>query len=203
MEICFAEKALMLMKASLMGDKDAYRAIEAATTPAEAKNLGRYVEPWNNDLWQSHVCEVARHLIVSKFAVPELKHHLLKTGERLIAEAARNDCVWGIGMDGKNPAAKLPFKWRGANVLGWALMEARTELRRGSIAAVPSCIQTQSSSRRDLVVHCRKSPFEVYVGRPHPTIQGVPGAGVIQKRWKGEKRKEGGTEEATNNGSEN
>ena len=38
--IAFAEKALMLCKASLMGDAPTFRAIAAAQTPKEAKKLG-------------------------------------------------------------------------------------------------------------------------------------------------------------------
>ena len=44
--IAFAEKALMLCKASLMGDTPTFRAIAAAQTPEEAKKLGQRVCPW-------------------------------------------------------------------------------------------------------------------------------------------------------------
>lgn len=126
----FSEKAIMLCKASLMGDEKTFARVAAAQTPAEAKRLGRVVEPWDENRWQMHVCDIARHVALAKFAgVPGLRERLLATGERLMAEAAPNDSVWGIGLARKDPDARCPWKWKGANVLGWALMQAREELR--------------------------------------------------------------------------
>ena len=83
----------------------------------------------NEKLWQSRVCDIAKHVVLFKFSSAlALRQHLLATGERLIAEAAPNDQVWGIGLDALNPDARQPLKWKGANVLGWALMEARNEI---------------------------------------------------------------------------
>ena len=51
---------------------------------------------------------------------------LLATGGKLMAEATRNDRVWGgSGPPGDRNAGE----WRGSNVLGWALMQARARLR--------------------------------------------------------------------------
>jgi hypothetical protein len=33
--------------------------------------------------------------------------------------------IWGIGMGASNPDARVPAKWRGENLLGFALMAAR------------------------------------------------------------------------------
>ncbi|CAM5743816.1 NADAR family protein [Streptomyces hirsutus] len=41
----------------------------------------------------------------------------------------RGDRVWGIGLGAKNERASDPAQWRGANLLGFALMQARTRLR--------------------------------------------------------------------------
>lgn len=132
----FSEKAIMLCKASLMGDAETFARVAAAQTPAEAKRLGRLVEPWDEERWQMHVCDIARHVALAKFAgVPGLRERLLATGERLIAEAAPNDRVWGIGLAKKDPDARCPWKWRGANVLGWALMRAREALRSHAVDA--------------------------------------------------------------------
>jgi len=132
----FSEKAIMLCKASLMGDKESFACVAAAETPAEAKRLGRLVEPWDEDRWQVHVCDIAKHVVFAKFAgVPGLRERLLATGERLIAEAAPNDRVWGIGLGKKDADARCPWKWKGANVLGWALMQAREALRTPAVEA--------------------------------------------------------------------
>ena len=79
---------------------------------------------------QPVVCGVAREVCYQKFAkCPGLAELLLATGGRLMVEAARNDRVWGIGLDRGRPEVATPAQWRGSNVLGWALMQARARLR--------------------------------------------------------------------------
>ena len=171
--VSFSEKSLMLCKASLMGDTDTFHAIEVSDTPDKVKRLGRQVRPWDEERWQAHVCDIATHVISTKFAsLPRsfasflpalsrlhifslarmtllfcarcrLQHYLLATGERAIAEAAPHDRVWGIGLDASNPDAQQPHMWRGANVLGWALMKVRAELRCSAApaqAAAPATV---------------------------------------------------------------
>ena len=40
------------------------------------------------------------------------------------------DSIWGIRLSANSPEAWDPFRWRGQNLLGFALMEVRDELRR-------------------------------------------------------------------------
>ena len=40
------------------------------------------------------------------------------------------DAIWGIRLAASSPEAQDPMKWRGQNLLGFALMEVRDELRR-------------------------------------------------------------------------
>ena len=100
----FSEKAIMLCKAAAMGDSVRYRSIMAATNPRSAKAKGRQVYPFDEDRWQSVVCHVAREVIWQKFSrSPRLSKILLDTGDRVIAEATRNDVVWCV-------AAISPFR---------------------------------------------------------------------------------------------
>lgn len=125
----FSEKAIMLCKASLMGDSVRFSEISLATSPAEAKRLGRMVSPWNETKWQSRVCYIAEYVTTAKFRSSEhLAEQLLKTQERLIAEASPYDKLWGIGMRLEDPRASFPSEWKGVNVLGWALMTTREKL---------------------------------------------------------------------------
>jgi len=59
----------------------------------------------------------------------ELRNHLLSTGDKVLVEASPVDKIWGIGMKGDDPAACHPALWKGENLLGFALMEARAKLR--------------------------------------------------------------------------
>ena len=128
--VTYTEKAIMLCKAALMGDFACYDQIATADDPRKAKSLGRQVAPWNQALWEEHVCEVASAVVLQKFAsVPGLSALLLSTGGCVIAEMTRNDRNWGTGLDVGHADASRPAQWRGTNILGWALMEARTTLR--------------------------------------------------------------------------
>ena len=126
MYVEFSEKSIMLCKASLFGDEEVYDSIKNADTPQECKRLGRRVRNFDNKVWMRNVCEIARAVIISKFSqVPGLKKLLKSTGSKLIAEAAPNDFLWGIGLSSTDPNINIPSKWKGINLLGWALMEAR------------------------------------------------------------------------------
>ena len=67
---------------------------------------------------------------VGKFSsTAELEAYLLGTGDAVLVEAAPRDQVWGIGLGRDNPLVAQPAKWRGKNLLGFALMRARALMR--------------------------------------------------------------------------
>lgn len=57
-----------------------------------------------------------------------LRSYLVGTGTRVLVEASPLDRVWGIGLAADDPRAADPAAWRGLNLLGFALMEARDRL---------------------------------------------------------------------------
>ena len=60
----------------------------------------------------------------------DLREFLLSTGDSVLVEASPYDAIWGIRLAASSPEAQDPMKWRGRNLLGFALMEVRDELRR-------------------------------------------------------------------------
>ena len=126
----FSEKAIMICKAAIMGDAEAFFMILQAKTAFAAKRYGREVKNFDQVLWNRMVCAVAYLTVFEKFRQdPDLRGLLLATGGRVIAEATKRDAMWGIGLDIGDPRAKVPARWRGTNILGWALMEARERLQ--------------------------------------------------------------------------
>ena len=129
-----AETAIMLCKACMMRDGEAVSRLmhpAALGSPSEAKRIGRQVANFDEALWDASVAQVARAAVLAKFtAHPALRQELLATGARPIAEASPQDDRWGIGMAADDPEARDPSKWRGRNLLGRALEEAREILRR-------------------------------------------------------------------------
>ena len=124
-----AEHFMMAEKARLFRDEKALAAIIEAPTPSDAKRLGRTVANYDDKAWGR-----ARSLSVVKGNVAKFDQNealgafLKETGESILVECSPRDRIWGIGMGASNPDARNPAKWRGQNLLGFALVAARDEL---------------------------------------------------------------------------
>lgn len=127
-----AEHWMMAAKARLFGDAEAERHVLAAAHPAQAKKAGRLVRGFDEAIWERERFRIVVEGSVHKFAAdPALRAFLLNTGERVLVEASPVDRVWGIGLTADDEAAQDPERWRGLNLLGFALMAARAELAAG------------------------------------------------------------------------
>ncbi|MGW0467979.1 NADAR family protein [Streptomyces sp. NPDC003027] len=138
-----AEHWMMAAKARLFGDEEAERAALAARSPAAAKKAGRLVRGFDEAVWERERFGIVVEGSVHKFASDEaLRGFLVGTGGRsemgvppaegrgrVLVEASPLDRIWGIGLAADDPRAKDPSRWRGLNLLGFALMEARERLR--------------------------------------------------------------------------
>jgi ribA/ribD-fused uncharacterized protein len=128
-----AEHWMMAQKARLFGDEETFERIVAAAHPAEAKKLGRQVRGFDEDVWTARREEIVTAGNVAKFGQdPALRDYLLGTGRRILVEASPLDRIWGIGLAAEDEHAEFPSRWRGLNLLGFALMEARARLREGA-----------------------------------------------------------------------
>jgi hypothetical protein len=143
----FSEKAVMLTKAALMGDVERFHELERATDPRTCKSLGRGVRNFDDVLWKAHLEETAFEVVKQKFEVSrELRQLLLSTGSKIIAEAAPNDSIWGIGVGCADDRSVNPAQWCGQNILGYALMRVRSHLR-GEV--VPNMAALASNAGHD------------------------------------------------------
>jgi ribA/ribD-fused uncharacterized protein len=128
-----AEHFMMAAKARLFDDAEALSAILAAPTPADAKALGRGVRGYDDRAWaEARIGAVVRGNVAKFEQNPDLGRFLRETGRRVLVEASPRDTVWGIGLGAANPRARTPSAWRGLNLLGFALMEAREQLQSGA-----------------------------------------------------------------------
>ncbi|WP_320773231.1 NADAR family protein [Streptomyces sp. CRN 30] len=134
-EYATAEHWMMAGKARLFGDAAAERRVLAARHPAEAKKAGRLVRGFDEETWARERFRIVVEGSVHKFAAhAEPRGFLLATGDRVLVEASPVDRVWGIGLAAGDEAATDPERWRGPNLLGFALMAARAELRAAPAA---------------------------------------------------------------------
>ncbi|UTW56640.1 NADAR family protein [Kordiimonas sp. SCSIO 12610] len=126
-----AEHYMMAEKARLFGDQRKFDEIIDAENPGKAKALGREVLSFDQAIWNKHKFDVAVRGNYIKFSQnSDLKEFLLNTGKRVLVEASPVDPIWGIGMSVDDPEVENPEKWKGQNLLGFALMEVREMLRR-------------------------------------------------------------------------
>lgn len=125
-----AEHWMMAKKAELFQDEEILEKILTADSPAEAKKLGREVRNYDDKLWLENRYEIVKQGNYHKFSQNrDLKTFLLNTKDRVLVEASPVDPIWGIGMASDHTDALNPEKWRGLNLLGFALMEVRDELK--------------------------------------------------------------------------
>lgn len=128
---CCMEQYMMAEKARLFGDKETLEKIMETSVQGKIKALGREVRNFDQTEWDRCKYTIVLTGNFQKFLQnPELKDFLLRTGDKILVEASPRDRIWGIGMGKANENAENPAAWRGRNLLGFALMEVRDELRR-------------------------------------------------------------------------
>jgi hypothetical protein len=124
-----AEHWMMAEKARLFDDAETRARILLAEGPAEAKKLGRAVRGFDDAVWEAERFGVVARGNRAKFGQHEpLRSYLLGTADRVLVEASPTDRIWGIGLGREHPDARDPARWRGSNLLGFALMAVRAEL---------------------------------------------------------------------------
>ncbi|MDR0806044.1 MAG: NADAR family protein [Enterobacteriaceae bacterium] len=125
-----AEHWMMAQKALLFGDMDIYNKVLLATSPADAKSLGRQISHFDEKIWSEKCFEIVVLGNLYKFSQNEnIKTFLLNTENKILVEASPLDKIWGVGMAADDDKIENPKCWRGLNLLGFALMEVRDRLK--------------------------------------------------------------------------
>ena len=123
------EQYMMYKKAVCFGDKDMANKVLATDDVAEIKAFGRLVANYNESYWNGVRQIVVFEGLTAKFSQNEdLKAKLKATDNSILAECAVKDRIWGIGLSMNNPDRLQIDKWKGQNLLGYALMMVRERL---------------------------------------------------------------------------
>ena len=120
---------MMAEKARLMGDRETRALIMNTDVPREIKKLGRKVRNFDSRLWDSHKFDIVVNGNYHKFSQnTEMRDILISNAGIVLVETSPYDDIWGIGLEASHPDASDPSKWKGTNLLGFALMAVRDML---------------------------------------------------------------------------
>ena len=128
-EFSSMEQYMMYRKAVCFNDRGSADRILETDDVAEIKALGRGVSGYDDHYWNGVRQVIVYEGLVAKFSQNEdLKERLLGTGNDILAECAVKDRIWGIGLSMNDPDRHDISKWKGQNLLGYALMMVRDKI---------------------------------------------------------------------------
>jgi ribA/ribD-fused uncharacterized protein len=124
-----SEQAFMWEKAMCFGDTEIANEILKTSNPKNAKDLGRLVKNYKEDIWATKRYKAMVDVCLAKFSQNKDRlETLLSTGDRILVEGSPYDTVWGVGIHWAEEEILDEKNWRGQNLLGKSLMEVRTKL---------------------------------------------------------------------------
>jgi len=125
------EQILFLCKASLIGDKGSFLKIIDSKKAAVSRFYGNNIKIKNEEEWLNNICRIVLEIIRVKYkSSVKLSQNLLASGDKLIVRSSEYDLILGNGLTTYSPYNKIPNRWPGLNVLGWALMVIREEIKQ-------------------------------------------------------------------------
>ena len=123
------EQYIMYKKAVTFGDNNIAVQILESDDPDTAKQLGRAVKGYNDNVWAGMRQIVLYEGLFAKFQQnPKLKRKLLATGNAVLAECSKSDKIYGIGISLYDDQRYFPDEWQGMNLLGFTLMKVRQNI---------------------------------------------------------------------------
>ncbi|MDR1986223.1 MAG: NADAR family protein [Treponema sp.] len=126
-----AEQYMMGQKALLFNDKEIFDEILSAVHPREIKSLGRKVKNFDAKIWDKAKYAIVLNGNFYKFTQnKEMMRLLVSTEHKVLVEASPVDTIWGVGLAKDDKKINDPNHWKGENLLGFALMEVREEIKK-------------------------------------------------------------------------
>ena len=124
------EQYIMYQKCVLFGDVESAEKVMNAEYPDEQQSIARNATGYIENAWRGYRQIIAQKALFAKFSQNEdLKEKLLATGDAWLVECARTDKNWACGISLYDDQRFDASKWFGMNILGFALMKVRDEIR--------------------------------------------------------------------------
>jgi hypothetical protein len=123
------EQYMMYSKARLFNDIAIANEILNTDDFKTIKELGRKVHDFNEETWNTNKQQIIYKGLHEKFSQnSELKTKLKGTENKILAECAVQDKIWGIGLSMKDENRFYPVRWKGQGLLGRLLMKVREDI---------------------------------------------------------------------------
>ncbi len=123
------EQFMMYRKAVCFCDNGIAAQILETDDAACIKELGRRVSGYDDHYWSGVRQIIVYEGLLAKFSQNiELRKLLKATEDAVLAECAVKDRIWGIGLSMNDSDRFERTKWKGQNLLGYALMMVRDKL---------------------------------------------------------------------------
>ena len=123
------EQYMMYRKATCFHDDKIAAQILETNDVAKIKALGRLVSGYDDHYWNGVRQIIVYEGLIAKFTQnPQLLQLLKNTKDDILAECAVKDRIWGIGLSMTDSDRLIRAKWKGQNLLGYALMMVRDKI---------------------------------------------------------------------------
>lgn len=128
------EQYMHASKALLFLDIPMFDQILSVSNPKVAKQLGRLVEQFDDEVWTATARDIVTRGCFLKFDQNKLLQQQMKVdgAGRIFVECAPRDQRWGIGLGIKNLKRLKPSHWQGQNWLGKCLDNTLKHLNHGT-----------------------------------------------------------------------
>jgi len=124
------EQWMMAGKARVFKDYNVLKQILQTPDPKTIQRLGRRVSNFDEQTWEANRERIVLEGNLLKFSQnKELARALMATGDKILVEASPLDKIWGVGLKAEIACRISQKQWKGLNLLGIALMEARRIIR--------------------------------------------------------------------------
>lgn len=123
------EQYIMYRKCLILGEEDIAKQILLTDDVALQQKLARNTNKYSETIWNGMRQIVVMRGLIAKFSQNEdLLKMLADTQDAYLVECAWSDKVWACGIGIDSDDKQDMSKWKGKNILGFALMEVRNML---------------------------------------------------------------------------
>lgn len=124
------EQYIMYQKCVLFGDEESAQKVMGTDYPDAQQAIARNADGYIDCVWRGYRQIIAENALYAKFSQNEgLKQKLLDTGDAWLVECAHSDKNWACGISLYDDQRFDASNWLGMNILGFALMKVREDLR--------------------------------------------------------------------------